>query len=167
MLPEVKKILFASDLSLNSRYAFGYAASLADHYSAKITVLHVLERLNPSTIMEVQGYMGEEDWKKIQKEKQEGLLDEITLRLNDFCAEMNDKLIDCKFIVEGIVTIEGVPAEEVLKQSKKLDMDVIVMGTHGHGLFADALLGSTARRVINRSEIPVMAIRLPQKPKEN
>ena len=162
MLPEIKKILFASDLSPNSRYAFGYAASLADHYDAKITVLHVLERLNPSTVMEVQGYVGEEDWEKIQKEKREGLLDEITMRLNDFCAEMSNKLTDCKFIVEGIVTIEGVPAEEILKQSEKLDMDAIVMGTHGHGLFADALLGGTVRRVINRSSIPVMVIRLPK-----
>ena len=162
MLPEIRKILFASDLSPNSRYAFGYAASLADRYDAKITVLHVLERLNPSTVMEVQGYLGEEEWEKIQKEKQAGLLDEITMRLNDFCAEMSAKLKDCKFIVEEILTIAGVPAEEILKQAERLDMDAIVMGTHGHGLFIDALMGGTARRVVNRSPIPVMIVRLPE-----
>jgi nucleotide-binding universal stress UspA family protein len=162
MLPKIKKILFASDLSPNSRYAFSYAASIADRYDAKITVLHVLERLNPSSVMEVQGYLGEEEWEKIQKEKREGLLDEITTRLNDFCAEMSDKLKDCKFIVEGILTIAGVPAEEILTQAEKLDMDAIVMGTHGHGLFTDALLGGTARRVINRSPIPVLVVRLPE-----
>ena len=162
MLPEIRKILFASDLSSNSRYAFGYAASLADQYDAKITVLHVLERLNPSTVMEVKGYLGEEEWEKIQKEKQAGLLDEITMRLNDFCSEMSAKLKDCKFIIDEILTIAGVPAEEILKQAERLDMDVIVMGTHGHGLFIDALMGGTARRVVNRSPIPVMIVRLPE-----
>jgi nucleotide-binding universal stress UspA family protein len=162
MLPEIRKILFASDLSPNSRYAFGYAASLADRYDAKITVLHVLERLNPSTVMEVQGYLGEAEWEKIQKEKQAGLLDEITMRLNEFCTEMSAKLKDCKFMVEEILTIAGVPAEEILNQAERLDMDVIVMGTHGHGLFIDALMGGTARRVVNRSPIPVMIVRLPE-----
>jgi nucleotide-binding universal stress UspA family protein len=161
MLPEIKKILYATDLSPNARYAFSYAAGLADRYDAKITVLHVLEQLNPSTAMEVEGYLGEEEWQKIQKEKQNGLLDEITTRLNDFCTEMSDKLDDCKFIVEEILTIAGVPAEEILNQTEKLDIDAIVIGTHGHGLFADALMGGTARRVINRSQVPVLVVRLP------
>lgn len=162
MLPEIKKILYATDLSPNARYAFGYAASLADRYDAKISVLHVLERLNPSTAMEVQGYLGEQEWDKIQKEKQEGLLDDITTRLNDFCTAISDKLRDCKIIVEEILTIAGIPTEEILKQAEKLDADVIVMGSHGHGLFTDALLGGTARRVVNRSPLPVLVVRLPE-----
>jgi nucleotide-binding universal stress UspA family protein len=36
------------------------------------------------------------------------------------------------------------------------------MGAHGHGLFTDALLGGTVRRVINRSSIPVLVVRLPE-----
>ena len=43
MVPEIKKILMATDLSENARYAFGYAASLANSYGAGITVVHVLE----------------------------------------------------------------------------------------------------------------------------
>ncbi len=162
MLPEIKKILYATDLSPNARYAFEYAASLADRYDAKITVLHVLERLNPSTTMEIEGYLGEEEWEKIQKEKRDGLLDEITMRLNDFCAQVNDKLTDCKIIIEDILSIAGIPTEEILKQSDKLDADIIIMGAHGHGLFTDALLGGTARRVVNRSRVPVMVVRLPE-----
>jgi nucleotide-binding universal stress UspA family protein len=159
MLPEIKKILYATDLSPNAQYAFSYAASLADHYDAKITVLHVLETLNPNTAMEVQGYFGEEEWDKIQKEKQEGLLDDITSRLNDFCTQISGKLKDCKIIVENILSVAGVPAEEILKLADKQDVDVIVMGSHGHGLFTDALMGGTARRVINRSPAPVLVVR--------
>ena len=39
---DVKKILYATDLSENARYAFAYAVSLADLYNAAITIIHLL-----------------------------------------------------------------------------------------------------------------------------
>jgi len=36
MVPDIKKILYATDLSENARYAFGYAVSMASHHDAKI-----------------------------------------------------------------------------------------------------------------------------------
>jgi nucleotide-binding universal stress UspA family protein len=36
------------------------------------------------------------------------------------------------------------------------------MGTHGHGTLADAMMGSTARRVLRRSAKPVLVVRLPE-----
>jgi nucleotide-binding universal stress UspA family protein len=42
IIPEIKKILYATDLSKNARYAFAYAVSLANLYDAKIILLHVL-----------------------------------------------------------------------------------------------------------------------------
>jgi len=42
MLPEIRKILYATDLSENARHAFGYAVSLANRYGAGITIMHVL-----------------------------------------------------------------------------------------------------------------------------
>ena len=39
---EVKKILYATDLSENARFAFAYAVSLADLYNAAITIIHLL-----------------------------------------------------------------------------------------------------------------------------
>ena len=47
MIPAIKKILCATDLSPNARYSFGYAASLAHRYGAGITIIHVLEPENP------------------------------------------------------------------------------------------------------------------------
>ncbi len=42
---DVKKILYATDLSENARYAFAYAVSLADLYKASITFIHVLSEI--------------------------------------------------------------------------------------------------------------------------
>ena len=36
---------------------------------------------------------------------------------------------------------------------------MIVMGTHGHGVFAKILLGSVAERVISHASCPVLTVR--------
>ena len=52
--------------------------------------------------------------------------------------------------------------EEIIAESIASDYDVIIMGTHGHGILAGAMMGSTAMRVVRRSHVPVMVIRLPK-----
>ena len=44
MTPDIKRILYATDLSGNSAYAFGYAMNLAKKYDAEITILHVIDK---------------------------------------------------------------------------------------------------------------------------
>ena len=44
----------------------------------------------------------------------------------------------------------------------KTDADVIIMGSRGRGGLADVTLGSASRRLLRRSAIPVMVIRLPK-----
>jgi nucleotide-binding universal stress UspA family protein len=163
MVPEIKKILYATDLSENARYAFSYAASLADRYDAQVTVLHVLEDISTTFNMHISGYLGDAEWTQLQAEKEGTLLDTITERLNAFCSDVQDKMKECKFIVEKILVVKGVPAVEILGQAEANDADMIVMGTHGYGVFKDALMGGTARRVVRRSPVPVMVVRLPEK----
>ncbi|MBC8246357.1 MAG: universal stress protein, partial [Deltaproteobacteria bacterium] len=60
------------------------------------------------------------------------------------------------------VVLWGNPVEQILLQAAERNCDLIVMGTHGHGTLADVMIGSTARRVIRRSKIPVLVVRLPE-----
>ena len=46
MLPEIRRILYATDLGPNSIYAFGYAARLAKETGAEIHLLHVVQSLS-------------------------------------------------------------------------------------------------------------------------
>ena len=54
-------------------------------------------------------------------------------------------------------TPTGIPHEQILKAGK--DADIIVMGYHGKGGLVEALLGSTAEKVIHSSTTPVLLVR--------
>jgi len=43
--PEIKRILFATDDSVNAQYAFSYASCFAKKFNAKVTMLHVVQEL--------------------------------------------------------------------------------------------------------------------------
>ena len=52
MIQEIKKILYATDLSKNSSYAFLYAIDMAKRHNAKIVILHAIQPIPPSIYYE-------------------------------------------------------------------------------------------------------------------
>lgn len=162
MIPTIKKILYATDLSENALYAFGYAASLSNRYNAGITILHVVEEMSPSLSSHIVDLLGEERWRDMLEQNTEELIGRVRDRLDRFTEQMKNDLVDCPFTVDDILVRQGRPSEMIMLQAETIEYDMIVMGTHGYGLLAGALMGSTARRVVRRTETPVMVIRLPE-----
>lgn len=56
--------------------------------------------------------------------------------------------------------LEGSAAEAILDYADRVDVDLIVMGTHGRSGLDRFLVGSVAERVIRTSDVPVMTVRL-------
>jgi nucleotide-binding universal stress UspA family protein len=162
MIPEIKRILYTTDLSKNAHFAFSYAASLANQYGAKITIFHVLEDLPTGSKGLVTSVIGEDRWQELKKRNEEEVLDTIKMRLQKFCEDMSAQLVDCPFIVDDILVKIGEPVQEILDLAESTNFDIVIMGTHGQGMLADAMMGSTARRVIRRAVKPVLVIRLPE-----
>jgi len=163
MVPEIKRILYATDLSENAKHAFTYAATFANRFDAKITVLHVVEAIPSNTEWQIVEYLGEDRWKEVQKQKRQEFIESMKKSLNDFCEDMSSSMTSCPFLVDEVLIKEGVPVDEILKAVDSKNCDMVVMGTHGYGMLADALIGSNARRVVRRCKKPVMIIRLPKK----
>ena len=161
MIPEIKKILYTTDLSENARYAFGYAASLANRYGAGITIIHVLED-SPNSDSLVINMIGEERWKELRETSKQKVVETIKERLEKFCSDVSDELPSCPFITDKIIVKIGIPVEEILLQTKTSDFDMVVMGARGQGIIADVLMGSTSRRVLKRCKKPVLVVRLPE-----
>lgn len=53
----------------------------------------------------------------------------------------------------------GDSAEIIVEFSKKLGVDKILMGTHGRGTVAGLLMGSTTRKVLHLTTVPVELVR--------
>jgi nucleotide-binding universal stress UspA family protein len=60
-----------------------------------------------------------------------------------------------------VEVIDGFPAPTILAQAKKVSADVIVIGAHRQTALGEALLGSTARKVLHGATIPVLVTRIP------
>ena len=166
---QIKKILYATDLSETAVHAFSYAVSLANMYGAGITILHVLTEFPEEEF--ISSMIPADTWKAIKEqhysEARNQLIgkkrDHVALKevLQAFSEEVNADAENQTFVTDEILIKSGAPAEIIVQTSKKYNCDLVVMGTHGHGVIADVLIGSTAKWVVRQSPIPVLVIRLP------
>lgn len=86
MIPNIRNILYATDLTKNSAYAFRYAVNSAQKHDAKIHILHVLEKLSPSEEANLSVWypLSHEQLEKIREEKKKELVERINKRLSEF-----------------------------------------------------------------------------------
>jgi nucleotide-binding universal stress UspA family protein len=161
MLPEIKKVLYATDLSRNSAFAFRYAMSFAERQNAEIVILYVLEEISPNTRALLSLYMAERQLMNVLEEKRD-MAEKIKIRLNAFCEQEYRDAPSCTSRVVDIEVTEGYPAEQILKKADEMNCDAIIMGTHGKGTLAHTFLGSVAQKVLKRIRKPVFVIPLPK-----
>jgi acetoin utilization protein AcuB len=156
--PQTKKILYATDLSQNSAYAFYFALDLARKHNANIVILNVVE---PKSLA-VLPFMQRERIAKIQKASIEEAMEEIKNRLQSFCRRVEGQIgPPCIELVSKILVPLGHPMEEILNIADREDCDLIILGTHGKGFLAHTFLGSTSNAVLNGTRKPVFIIPLP------
>ena len=154
MIPQIKKILYATDLSKNSAYAFYYAVDMAKKHDAEIIFLHAIEPIP------VSAYLTYTD--KLERGERKASLEVIRNRLQKFCEKVEEKnSFACVSLVAKILVQVGYPAEEILKAADEEGCDVIVLGSQGKGFLQQVFLGSVSRWVLERSRKPVFIIPLP------
>jgi nucleotide-binding universal stress UspA family protein len=156
MITQIKKILYATDLSKNSSHAFLYAADLAKRHDARIVILHAIEPIPPYA----EAYTGMTDENK--KKQQEETIEDIKKHLLSFCKKAEAQIgPPCVELVSKILVPRGHPPEEILNAANDEGCDVIVLGTHGKGFLAHTFLGSVSNAVLHRTRKPVFIIPLP------
>lgn len=160
MLPDVKKILYASDIDKGSRPAFRAAISLCGHYHSEITYLHVIEPLSASAQSIVETMINEASLKELHDESLQNLKVKIQQRIERFC---DAELEETEVLKEGSLTSrveEGTPWKTILRVADEIDADVIVMGTRTHSAMGQFLMGSTANKVMHNSKRPILIVPL-------
>jgi nucleotide-binding universal stress UspA family protein len=139
-LVSLRKILVATDFSETSDRALEHALSLARTYNSKIFLVHVI----PVDFM-MAPELVEGTLEKMRRSAREGV--ERLRAANRFFAVPHEEIIK-----EGPLwpNLEGL--------IEKLDIDLIVVGTHGIGTVKKLLIGSSAEQIFRQAHIPVLTI---------
>jgi nucleotide-binding universal stress UspA family protein len=170
MLPDIKKVLFATDLTQQAHHAYDYAMSVASRFGASITILYVMEEPSHSYSDQLKNFLGEERWQSVQENHEDharqvliGKRREATMikeALGEFTKEAGKNLEEVKSVDAEVVVTSGNVVDEILSEAESREADLIVMGYHVRGKLGEAILGSTTRRLLRRSHIPVMMVRM-------
>ena len=141
----MKKILIPTDFSKNAEHALKVAAQIAKKNDGEIILLHMLGLPNQGSDAMVSGKSIPEImfFKNAAINKLEDLMDADYL-----------KDIPVSEIIQFEMAFDG-----ILNISKKNNVDLIVMGSHGASGFKEMFIGSNAEKVVRNSEIPVLIIK--------
>jgi nucleotide-binding universal stress UspA family protein len=135
--------LDGSDAALRAlEFAARQVAAVGD------TRLHVLYVRPPLRVYgEIEVYAGEERLRGLAVEEAETVLEAARRRLAG------------KPSAVEFEQLEGDPAETIVRRATEIGCESIVMGTHGRGRLASAVIGSVAQRVVHLSSVPVTLTR--------
>jgi len=143
----VTKILVPVDFSEQSTHALDCAKTLAEKFDAPIYLLTVVP--DPFMLPNPSGlYM------PLPAGYAEGLQRDAEAHLQGLLSYVER----ARFGVHSAVLF-GDPAIKILDYVGVETIDLIVMGTHGRGGFAHALMGSVAEKVVRSATCPVLTVR--------
>jgi nucleotide-binding universal stress UspA family protein len=142
----LKNILVPHDFSETSDAAMRYAAELARTFAAGLHVVHVSDVAHFEMATEFPlGLDGS---------------------VEDAARERLSKIMpiaEQQALKPTLHVLSGKPDAEIIRYARDHRIDLIVMGTHGRGFVAHALMGSVAEKVVRLAPCPVLTVRGPDK----
>jgi nucleotide-binding universal stress UspA family protein len=143
---QIRQILAPTDFSEFSKQAVAYAYELAETFSAKLCVLHVVE---------LQGYPVE-----VFPPSAEGttLIEDMERRARLDLARLLPQAQDGMVEVRSQVVV-GTPYYKIVEVAEAERVELIVMATHGRTGFSHLVMGSVAERMVRLAPCPVLTIR--------
>jgi len=146
----IKKILVPVDFSNYSQNLINYANSFAKIFKAKIFLIHVVEPI----IYPIDFSMGQIDFPATDSD--------IAKKAKEELQNLANSSIDNDTETEVIIK-SGKPFVEINETARELDIDLIIIATHGHTGVEHLLFGSTAEKVVRKAPCPVLTLREPIK----
>lgn len=142
--PKLERILVPMDFSTEAHPALPYAVMLATQFQARIVLLHIVELVS-GPVDPTFGYVPVAEGPQVAAAE---------ARLKNIGAQMA-----LPEILESTEVRLGVPYHQITVAAKDLNIDLIVITTHGHTGLSHVFLGSTAERIVRHAPCPVLTVR--------
>jgi len=140
----MKRILIATDGSPAAQHAVEVGLELAKHEDAAVVLVHAVPLTEPASM---NGF---------------GLVGHVPYEPTAWDEAMFQEAVeaaDREHVPVITKLLRGDAVHEILECAGVLDVDLIVVGSRGHGAVASALLGSVSRGVLSRAKRPVLVVR--------
>jgi len=137
----LKKILVATDASEYSRQALKSALELARKFHSEVELLFVMYKPRAYAVN-----LLEEDVNWLEQIEQEG---ELAIQATLEGIDITDVTVIKKIV-------QGKPANMILREIENENIDLVVMGSHGYGAIAGAILGSVSQSVLHGAKCSVL-----------
>jgi nucleotide-binding universal stress UspA family protein len=149
----MKTIVAALDFSDASTPVLQTAADIAQAFGATLKLVHIVE---PEPTYSAYGFTPEEfpaihTFQKEARARAEKALEVQKSKVPGNVASVETHLL------------EGNPLHVLLDFAQDQGADLIVLGSHGHGVVASVLLGSVAEGMVRKAEIPAMIVPAPHR----
>lgn len=138
-------ILVPIDFSNLTDHLLNEAIDYAKDTRSKVYLLHVAS-------LDLGFVIGDLGFQYLPELEDAGMKEEIS-ELKKYESKLKAESIDVEIIIK-----QGIPSEIILQEAEKLNVRMIVMGSHGKGFFMDVLLGSVSNEIIKKSKTPVLII---------
>lgn len=141
----MKNILVTIDFEEKGQILIDKAAEIAAQFNAKLWLVHVAAP-DPDFIGYDVGpqYIRDVLAKDLRNEHQ---------LLQEFAKQLKEKNI----VSEGLL-VQGTTIETIVELTKKLEIDLIVIGKHKHGFFHKMFMVGTEESLVEKSNIPVLIV---------
>ncbi len=148
-VPDIKRVLVATDLSVESEAAFDHAVALL-HAGGEVHLLHVCRQIDAGVNPLIASEVYFDHSLALQKQKEEA-----GARLNDY---LGRQVLPDGVQVSHEVCVHESIAGGICDVAVKCGADVICLGGKGHSRIGAALLGSTVQSVIAGTTRPVFVV---------
>jgi nucleotide-binding universal stress UspA family protein len=136
-----KSIVWANDGSEAAQRALPLVKEMARPDGAKITIVHVVER--------VEGSGGVGPTRRVDEPQ-------LQAELERLAGDLEQDGFNVSLYIDADVGAR--PANEIIKKSREVSADLIVVGSHGHTIIGGLLLGSVAYRLLHAAPCPVLVV---------
>ena len=141
----MKRILAAIDFSDVTGAVVQSAAGIAKAFQASLHLLHVAPP-DPD-------FVGYEPGPQSVRDTVAGKIRKEHHQLQELETDLRSKGLDVHALL-----VQGATAEKIFQEAKRLQAEMIVIGSHGHGALQKLLVGSVAEGVLRKAPCPVLIV---------
>lgn len=152
------RILVAKELSDQSSNVVRYAFELGSKFDPEIYVLHVMPTVDSAVLNMVAISMGPDRLAELNALNEKELAEKTKAQLNEILDEER-RLNNVRLSKPPKVEVcHGEPTTKILEVADKLDVDMIILGSHSKGKLHYAFLGSVAEKILRKTKRTVVIV---------